>query len=173
MRRISVLGLLANASALALLGLTAVALAGPSVPATLGGVIIPGLGSSSSVMSGLLDTLSPITLSSGSLLYPIFSFITTIVSGAVTSGSELVGYILSTDLSSIDFTSMTSQSGGVPIYTVSGSSAYVASELFFRASPNVSIPEPNGIAVVVTAVAGIATLLRRRKLRRGPRREIG
>jgi len=166
MRRISMLGLLANASALALLGLTAVALAGPSVPATLSGLIIPDLGSSGSLVSGFLDTLSPITLPSGSVLYPVFSFFTSIISGVVTSGSELVGYILSTDLSAIDFSPLVSQSGGVPIYTVSGSSAYVASELLFQASPNLNIPEPNGIAVVVTAVAGIATLLRRRKLRR-------
>jgi hypothetical protein len=167
MRRISVLGLLANAAALALLGLTGVALAGPALPATLTGTILPGLDSSSSLMSGFLDTLSPISLPSGSLLYPIFSLITSIISGVVTTSSELIGYLLSTDLSSLGLPSGTSSGGGVPIYTVSGSSAYIATELLFQPGPSASIPEPNGIAVVVTAVAGLATLLRRRKLRRG------
>ncbi|MGA3398401.1 MAG: PEP-CTERM sorting domain-containing protein [Acetobacteraceae bacterium] len=41
------------------------------------------------------------------------------------------------------------------------------SDLCFQANAQVSVPEPNSIAVIVTAVGGLATLLRRRKPRHG------
>jgi hypothetical protein len=60
-----------------------------------------------------------------------------------------------------------SGSDTAPIDTVSSKANLAVSDLCFQANAQVSVPEPNSIAVIVTAVGGLATLLRRRKPRHG------
>lgn len=169
MRRFSMIGLLANAAALVLLGLTGAAVADPSSSLTLDGIIG---GSGAALLDfgqAIVDTLSPISVSSGStLLYPIFVIVSLISSpGSSSYGSELIGYILSSDFNVLSAMSSYVSGDTAPIYTFSSSATLNLSGLFFQPTGQVSVPEPNSIAVVVTAVAGLATLLRRRGLRRG------
>jgi hypothetical protein len=195
-RRISIVGLAANAAALVLLGLTGAALAGPSLPADIAGFI----GGSTPLVSfshAFIDTLSPLFLSgvgSGSssiivsigsssivaisgLLYAVYASVTTLISGSsilllsdsggiLGSGAHLIGYVLGSDLSGLGPLSSVSSIADLPIYGGPYTTGYGLDSFFFVVTPGVRIPEPNAIAVVVTAVAAVAALLGRRRLRR-------
>jgi hypothetical protein len=189
--RISIFGLLANAAALALLGLTSVALAGPILPADIAGDI---LGSSSSSFSNVfIDTVSPLLVTGGNLssssgsslggsitgfLYAVYATVTTIVSGSssiLNGGSsvvELIGYVLSTDLNNALLPSFTSSGIDLTIFGGNPSTGFTPENLSFAVNASAlntsaTVPEPSAIAVLVTAVAGVAALWRRRELRQG------
>lgn len=196
MHRISIVSLAANAAAWVLIGLTGAALAGPILPADIAGFIAGSapvtfshafidtlspifLSGSVSGSSSIIVTIgSSLVLPISGLLYAVYATVSTLISTSSSSlgvsgsssllgsGTHLIGYILGTDLSSLGPLSSVSSTADLPIYGGPYTTGYGLDSFFFVLAPGVHIPEPSGIAVIVTAVAGAAALLGRRRLRR-------
>ena len=174
MRRPTIVGCFANLAALFLLGLTCVALANPFPPGSIPGFFEASfLGGASA--EGWIDTLSPFVVSGSSVaityfpvlnLYPLIDMAgssSTLLFGA----DSIVGYILGSTISALS--SVGSSLGVLQLFDLTNISSgleITTAPFRFEPVPGLSVPAPNGIAVLVTGIAALATLMRRRALRR-------
>ncbi len=160
-----------------------------STPYTITNVFINTI---SPVMLSLLSGISSLSMVSssistgyaGDLFYAVYGTVTEMLSGISSSviflpslsgaGSssigalqftELLGYVFGPDVNA-DFLSQVS-GGALPLYDDQGVLLSSGGTFYVGLDATASVPEPSGIAVAVTAVAGLAALLRRRALRRG------
>jgi hypothetical protein len=166
-RRISVVGSIANLVGVGLVCLTGAAFAGPSLPGSLTGVIV-GLSNSTISLSNIfIDTLNPIFVSSTATFYNVYATVMSLVSvsGSGVATPQVIGEVLVSAVQTIS-SQGTSILATLDILNVPSTLNPGSAALFLDVLAAASIPEPNSLALVVTGVAGLATLLRRRKLRR-------
>jgi hypothetical protein len=121
-----------------------------------------------------IDTLTALfpSMSSSSSLsvayYAVYSAISNLSVVSLLSsttlglGNHIIGFVLGSTLSAISLGSSSS------VFLTVYNSIYdpTADAFQFQVVTGLDIPEPNGIVVVVTGVAALATLLRRWSLRR-------
>ncbi|MFO1023613.1 MAG: hypothetical protein U1E70_00395 [Acetobacteraceae bacterium] len=185
--------MLINAVALGLLGTTGIAVATPSLPDTISGFIEGAIPATLSFSDAFISTFvvsfsngssSPVFDSAvaviGASMFAVYATVTQLLSNVGSSvsslpqfvdlGQQLIGYVLEQDV--LGALQLVSNVGSGVIGPFDKFTMYefvgiaqagpvlVPDGLEFR------IPEPNGIAILVTAIAGISTLLRRRRLRR-------
>jgi hypothetical protein len=186
MRRFTLVGCMANAAALVLLALTGAAVAIPLQISQIPGIISDLSPAGYTYSSAYVDLYTSFFLSDSSstnlpaVFYAVYAVLSDMLSQSSSSslidtGTQLVGYVLGSGLQhAVSGSSSLLDLSGLPPMTIYGAETgttgglvnVIASTLTFQASDLVDIPEPSGVAVVVTGVAGVATLVRRWRLRR-------
>jgi hypothetical protein len=166
LRRMSIIGWTANLAAVGLICLTGAALATPSLPAEFTGLIsgLPSL----DLTGAYIDTLTPVFVSSVATFYRVYATLTSFVS--VSSGGSSFAHLIDVGnvlISAVDAIPGVSSSVVSFLQIIDIPSSLGDSSATFRVIGSDNIPEPNTIALVVTGIAGLATVLRRRKLHRG------
>lgn len=152
---------------------TGVAVATPTLPLAITGVIYGAIPAGYTYVGAYIDTLTSIQILAESVatiqnaLYPVYATLVSLTALSSSAPAAIAGYVLGSDLYN-QFISLSQSSANLSdlfnMYDVlSGTTppvAYQADNLLF------GVPEPSGIAVIVTGVAGLATVWGRRKARR-------
>lgn len=153
---------------------TGVAVATPTLPLEITGVIYGAIPAGYTYVGAYINTLTSIQILAESVatiqnaLYPVYATLVALTASLSSSASAAIaGYVLGSDLYN-QFIGPSHSSASLlnmlNMYdVVSGTTppvAYQADNLLF------GVPEPSGIAVVVTGVAGLTTVWGRRKARR-------
>jgi hypothetical protein len=166
MRRVSIISGIVNLAALVLLGTTVAAIATPSGPEDLFGTVFVFDGSSLTLNNAFISTLNVFTIGSSNA-YAVYATVSGALDSSVMSGLQIIGYVLESVVQSLPDLSSDFSFPSLAVIDVAPFLQRLGDVSFEVQSVAAAVPEPSGIAIVVTAVAGLATVLRRRKLRRG------
>ena len=178
MRRFSLLGVMLNVAAIALLAATGVALADDTLPAQIAGSIGGALDPNAYYTNAFIDGVDLYMPGGGSsvfsavndvflAVFATFNSISGLLSSSSAAAEQLVDYVLQSDV--LNALTMASSSSASPNDTLamyafvadgSGGTTAQLDGLSFN------VPEPNAIALLVTATSGIAAAVGRRRLRR-------